>query len=224
MPLLNLYRIPIAMPDHVLTRLNRLLSPDERARAGRYQFEQDRRRFIASRGALRSILGAHLRLAPERLTFRYGEQGKPALAKATAGTPLFFNLSDSGDWAVLGITDAGEIGVDIEALRPIPEIGSITERFFAPAEQAWLRSLPLHEQPWAFHRVWTCKEAYLKALGTGLSLSTQSFAFDFTVKPARLADADTGWSIIEFAPAPAYAGALCVPGEGWEISQRDWTP
>ncbi|HYF76020.1 MAG TPA: 4'-phosphopantetheinyl transferase superfamily protein [Symbiobacteriaceae bacterium] len=224
MPLVTLYRIPIAMPDHVLTRLSRLLSPDERARAGRYHFEKDRSRFIASRGAMRIILGAHLHLAPERVGFCYGEQGKPALAKASADQPLSFNLSDSGDWAVLGVTGAGEIGVDIEALRPIPEITSIAERFFAPSEEAWLRSHPLHDQPWTFHRIWTCKEAYLKALGTGLSLNTQSFAFDFTVKPARLIGPDTGWRIIEFTPAPSYAGAVCVPGEGWEISLRDWMP
>lgn len=224
MPHLQLYRIPIALPEHILTRLGCLLSPDERARAGRYQFERDRHRFIASRSAMRIILGACLRLAPERVAFRYGEQGKPALANPNAGKPFYFNLSDSGDWAVLGITGDGEIGVDIEALRPIPEITSIAERFFAPSEEAWLRSHPLHEQPWAFHRIWTCKEAYLKALGTGLSINTQSFAFDFTVKPARLIGADTGWQIIEFTPAPAYAGAVCVPGEGWEISLQDWTP
>jgi 4'-phosphopantetheinyl transferase len=208
----------------VLTRLSGLLSPDERVRAGRYQFEKDRRRFMATRGAMRTILGALLGLAPERVAFRYGEQGKPALANARTGSPLYFNLSDSGDWAVLGITTDGEIGVDIEALRPIPEIRSIAERFFSPTEETWLRALPLHEQPWAFHRMWTCKEAYLKAVGSGLSLDTQSFAFDFTVKPARLIGADPGWTMIEFTPAPAYAGAACVLGQGWEISLRDWAP
>ncbi|HWI60598.1 MAG TPA: 4'-phosphopantetheinyl transferase superfamily protein [Symbiobacteriaceae bacterium] len=222
--IIELYRIPVNLPDSLLTRMVRVLSPDERTRADRYKFEQDRRRFIAARASMRAILGARLGLAPERVPFRYGPHGKPALAECRAGEPLHFNLSDSGDWAVLGLTHAGEIGVDIEALRPIPEIASIAERFFSPAEEAWLRSLPLHEQPWAFHRIWTCKEAYLKALGAGLSLDTRSFTFDFAVKPAHLMDVADAWTLIEMTPAPAYAGAVVAPGEGWEITWREWAP
>jgi len=227
-PLIELVRIPVNQPDHLISRLFRVLSPDERARADRYQFDQDRRRFIAARAAMRSILGARLGLPPERVPFRYGENGKPALADSRAG--LHFNLSDSGDWAVLALTTHGELGVDIEALRPIPEITSIAERFFSPPEEAWLRSLPLHEQPWAFHRIWTCKEAYLKAIGAGLSLDTRTFVYDFTVRPARLLTIDgvpvdpAQWSLIELTPAPAYAGAVCAPGQGWEIKWRDWAP
>lgn len=229
--IIELHRIPVNQPEPVVGRLLRVLSPDEQHRAGRYQFARDRAHFIVARAALRSILGARLGLPPERVRFRYGANGKPALADCRAGDQLHFNLSDSGDWAVLGLTEAGDLGVDIEALRPIPEIASISDRFFSPAEDAWLRSLPLHEQPWAFHRIWTCKEAYIKATGAGLAADTRSFTFDFAEKPARLThvegapDEPARWTITEFTPAPAFAGAICAPGPGpWQISLRDWQP
>lgn len=219
--LIELYRIPLNLPDHIVERLARLLSPDERVRATRYHFAADTRRFTVARAAMRAVLGARLGLAPERVAFRYGEYGKPALAEAYAGQGLRFNLTDSGEWALLGISYGREIGVDMEALRPIPDMTAIADRFFAPAEAEWLRSLPLAEQPWAFHRIWTCKEAYLKAIGAGLSLDTRTFCFDFTAKPAQLLT-DREWTVQECAPIPAYTGAICAEGTDWSFTFQDF--
>jgi 4'-phosphopantetheinyl transferase len=219
--IIQLYRIPLNAPEFTVERLARLLSPDERFRAGRFEFAADARRFTVARAAMRTILGSQLNLAPERVRFRYGEYGKPALAEGCAGADLRFNLSDSGEWALLGVARGLELGVDIEALRPIPEMTAIADRFFAPSEAEWLRALPLAEQPWNFHRIWTCKEAYLKAVGAGLSLDTRAFRFDFTVKPAQLLT-DREWTIQEFQPMPAYTGAVCAEGTGWTLSWQDW--
>ena len=165
------------------------LSPDERARADRFRFSHDARRFVNGRAWLRHMLGWWRREEPSRLHFHYNDQGRPWLD----GGPEF-NLAHCESSAVLAVAGASRVGVDIECLRPGPDNDLVAGQFFAPGERARLRQLPEGERAAAFLRCWTRKEALLKALGGGLSLPLDAFevAFETGHQPALLRSAMAG--------------------------------
>ena len=217
---LRVWLAPANLPPERVAALAAELAPDELARAARFHFERDRVRYIAARGSLRRILAGCAGVAPARLRFDYSPYGKPSLAPtAEMPAPPAFNISHSGEWALVAVRRAGRVGVDIEVIRPELARESIAERFFSPAEVAALRSLPAAEQGAAFFRCWTRKEAFVKARGEGLALPLD--AFDVSLLPGeppallRLAGdaaAAAAWSM-HSPPAPAgYAAAVVVDG------------
>lgn len=159
----------------VLAALRGLLAPDELERAARFRFERDRSRYITGRGILRLLLAHYTGEAPDRLEIAYGANGKPELG---AGG-LQFNLAHSGDVALYAFSSAEEVGVDVELADPSFAGERIPEHFFSASEVATLRALPVEDQPAAFLRCWTRKEAFIKARGDGLML--QLDAFDVTL-------------------------------------------
>jgi 4'-phosphopantetheinyl transferase len=157
--------------DSVVARLRRLLSPDELARADRFHFERDRRRYIAGRGQLRVLLSRRLGLAARHIRLIYGAYDKPHLP----GGELWFNVSHSGPVVLFALTTVDEVGIDVELDDGDFARDRIAERFFSRAEVAVLRSLPADQQARAFLTCWTRKEAFIKARGDGLSLPLDSF-------------------------------------------------
>lgn len=211
-----------------------ILSDDEKARADRYIFAQDRTGFIAARGRLREILSGFAGAAPAALVFGKGGHGKPFI---TGREDVLFNFSDTGAYGCLAVAPpgtAGPLGVDIESVRQ-REWLKLSKRYFAPAEHAVMEALAEAEQKHAFFRGWTRKEAFLKAVGTGLS--TRLDAFEVTLladEPARMTridasyfpgfDADAGaWSLAHFEPAADVMGALVLHtgGAGVELVVRE---
>jgi 4'-phosphopantetheinyl transferase len=193
--------------------LARLLAPDERARAERFTSAVVRNRFVAARGLLRLILARYLRRDATELSFAYGKQGKPALA----GDGLQFNLAHSGNQALYAISLQREVGIDIEQLCPDRDHEKLARRFFSPGEVAALESLPPELRIQAFYRCWTCKEAYLKGCGAGMSLPLDSFdvALLPDAAPALLAQRTTPeevsrWQLFDLAPHAGYCAALAV--------------
>nr|HRC87001.1 4'-phosphopantetheinyl transferase [Thermoanaerobaculia bacterium] len=129
-------------PEFRVAELRRLLDPEEQTRADRYRFDVHRRRFIVGRGFQRVVLGAYLGLAPERIRYDFGPKGKPALADGSGRGGLQFNLSNSEELALLGITRNQELGVDVEHLRPLSDLEALAERFFSRRESEVLLALP----------------------------------------------------------------------------------
>jgi 4'-phosphopantetheinyl transferase len=152
-----------------LPRLQATLTPDERLRAGRFHSPDDRDAFVVSRGILRHLLAQYLERDAASIAFTYGGFGKPEITGLQDHVPLHFNVSRSGALAVYAMTSAGPVGVDVEHLRPVPELEYIASRFFPPREAGLLRTLPQEAQMEAFFACWTCKEAFLKATGDGLA-------------------------------------------------------
>lgn len=188
------------------------LAHDERQRAGRFVLEHDRDRFIVARAFLRDVLARHLGLPADRVRFRMGPAGKPELE----GSRLRFNLSHSRGLALLALTLDREIGVDVEALRPVPDARGLAERYFAPAEAARLGALPAADRDAAFLRCWTLKEAYVKGVGDGLGIALDGFE----VSPA--AACHEAWTLRSFDPGPGYVGALAVQCPDWRLVRFDW--
>lgn len=212
----------------------RTLAPDEQARAQRLYFARDRRRFTVGRGVLRDILSRYLELEPQRLAFSYGPKGKPSLAQELAevspkASDLRFNLSHSGGLALYVFTYGRDIGIDIEQFREIEDAEHIASRFFSPGEVQAFCSLPAHLQLEGFLNCWCRKESYIKATGDGLSLPLDRFEVSLMPgEPARFlrvagdAAEAARWSLRELHPAPGYAAAVCVEGEGWDLTCWSW--
>lgn len=210
-------------------RLAMMLSPDESARAGRHVFERDWRRFVVARGRLRELLAARLITCPEKIEFSYGKHGKPALAPQFLHRGLHFNVAHCGDLAVYAFSQEGEVGVDVEAVRSLPDADDIAARFFSTREKEAYRALdPCHKRV-GFFNCWTRKEAFLKALGDGLYHPLDSFDVSLAPgQPARflrvgdMAGGECGWRLESFIPAPGYVAAL-VTRMASECMQRPTT-
>jgi len=196
------------------------LSPDETARAARFHFPQHRRAFVLGRAALRALLGGYLGIGATEIQFVYGPQGKPALAPGLGNQAcqLEFNAANSGHLAAYAFTIDCQIGVDIERHRELPDFENIAHRFFSPEEVAELLELPATEKASGFFHCWSRKEAYIKALGGGLSIPLDSFRVTLGPSaPARFVslggseEAARGWTLESFDPAPGYTGAVAYP-------------
>jgi 4'-phosphopantetheinyl transferase len=155
-------------PPSVRQQLGRILSAREKGRAERFCFERDRDRFVVSRGLLRTILGCYLGIEPGRLDFCFPAE-KPALCEWCGGTEIQFNLSHSAGVGLFAFARYLQVGIDIEYIREIPEMEDIVQRFFSEREKAAFGSLPGLWKKEAFFNGWTRKEAFVKAIGGGLS-------------------------------------------------------
>jgi 4'-phosphopantetheinyl transferase len=208
-----------------LQRLAATLSPDEQSRAERYRIGRIRDRFIAGRGRLREILGAYHAQGPDCFSFEYGPQGKPSLAPPTG---LEFNLSHSANLAILGVSWGQTIGVDVERVDPHRDVQGILTRFFAPGEQEEFLAIAEDDQRSAFYRGWSRKEAFLKALGTGLATALDSFevSLDAMSPWIRRVGEDHAepqrWSLRDVDVGDDFAAALVVQGPIARLVIRDW--
>jgi 4'-phosphopantetheinyl transferase len=224
----HLWRIRLDQPEDVHARLRDCLDDEEREKAARFRFPGRQRVACVSRGALREILAAYLGSLAHELRFGVNLHGKPFLSGSHAG--LRFNLSHSGEWALVGVTLDAEIGVDIEAVSPDRRTADLAGRYFSTVEQAEFASLPEELRLLAFYCGWTRKEAYIKARGRGLSLPLDSF--DVTLDPtceARLCraadDPDFGRWRLRALPAPeGFVAAAIVEGEKTVWSIGEWKP
>jgi 4'-phosphopantetheinyl transferase len=225
----HVWRAPLDAAENVLEGLERLLSPDERERAKRFIFQKHRRRFIVARAVLRELLGRYLNQEPDRMRFVYGPEGKPALAETGSGS-VRFNLSHSEALALYAFVRGREVGIDLEWINPRVAFEELAERFFTPVEASALRALPERAREAAFFACWTRKEAYMKAVGKGLSLPTQDF--EVTLAPGEPAELISTrhdpeqamrWSLLELDAGPGFAAALAVEGGGWSLKCWQWS-
>jgi 4'-phosphopantetheinyl transferase len=201
------------------------LSLAERNRAAQFKFLPDRRRYLVAHAALRSILGMYLNVHPVAIEFGSGPVGKPKLAHNFASSELGFNLSHSGEIALIAVTRGSEIGVDVERIREDFAFEPIAQRFFTANEVAALQDLPVDLQREAFYKCWTSKEALLKAKGTGLSGSLDEV--QIMLMPGarvRVTPPVGDWSLIELSPIGGYAAALAAKKLDGEPQCYRWEP
>ncbi len=215
---LHVWQVSLDQVEERVTECRAILSADEQAQADRFHFDRDRRRYIVAHGVLRSILGRYLDIQPECVTFHFGPQGKPRLASSGDQVSLHFNLTHSRDLALYAVTRVAEVGIDVEyTQRQVLDMDQLAARFFSANENALYRDRPAAERPAAFFRCWTRKEAFIKALGEGLSHPLDRF--DVTLDhPAAILSIDgepgaaAGWSLFHLEPAADYVGAVAIQG------------
>jgi len=194
-----------------------LLSSDERERLERFSLPELRRRFLATRGITRTILGRALGVEPDAIRFLPTPQGKPEVVFPAIGGPFSFSLSHTGDILMLAYGHALEIGLDVETVRQGYDPGPIIRRFFSAAEAEEWRGLASEDRSRGFFRAWTRKEAILKATGMGISglgLFEVSFA-PVDRKALRRRDgvpgAESVWWFADFEPGSGYQACVTAP-------------
>ncbi len=226
----HLWRADLDAAASAARSLSALLSPDESARAQRYRFATDRDWFIARRGLLRVLLGTYLHQNPSQVRFVYEANGRPALAGDPEENHPSFSQTHSHGLALYAITWRRAVGVDVEYHRSHSDYLKIAEQFFSPREADTLRGRADGSQVRDFFALWTCKEACLKALGTGLSLPLDQVEVDvgeagFPVVRSIKGDSHEAaeWSLRQFVPKPDYSAALAVRGHDWKLRYWEWT-
>lgn len=169
------YALALAPSDEVVAALAETLSAEERARAARLVIEHARRQFVVARALLRRVLGAWLGVEALEVQLAQEPRGRPVLGEPHASSGIRFNLSHSGMHGLLAVARDCVVGCDLEVIRPEVATQDIARRYFAPGEVRRLAALPASERSAAFFRCWTRKEAYLKALGSGLAVPLDAF-------------------------------------------------
>ena len=205
-----------------LDRLRPMLNSDELERAARFRVEGAARRFIVARAMLRSLLGHATGVDPADVVFAYGEHGKPRLA---AGGPSF-NASDSGEFVVVALASA-ELGADIEVLRPLARRDRLARRICTEREIEAFQAIPEARRDAALLRLWTCKEAALKAVGTGLPGGLRNVEIDLRPdgppRLRRLRGEVDGWTLLPVALNPELVCSVVIRGDGWQVGIQPWS-
>jgi len=179
-----------------------VLSVSESGRAAGFRSPADASRFVISHAYLRRILAGYLRANPGDLLFSVSEFGKPSLPHAEGGPDLRFNMAHSGDAALVAVSAEGQIGVDLEAVRPLDDLYAVARRCFSPRELDLLHSCDEPACTDMFYTFWTRKEAYVKARGNGMSLDLPRI--DTSAAPAVL---DGRWHVRDIG---MYRGCRCA--------------
>jgi 4'-phosphopantetheinyl transferase len=210
-------------PAEEQSALASVLSARELERAGRLRCVQAKRRFTVCRGALRHVLAERLQKRPQLVPIRIGANGKPAVSASPA-----FNLARSHELAVIAVAERGQIGVDIEWIRPDRELSGVIDRL-GRGERQSLERLEGDELIAAFHWCWTAKEAYLKGLGRGLAKPLESFEVSVALREplALLFDresSDNGeWSLARLEIRAGYAATVALQCGQPSVSVRRWS-
>lgn len=192
-----------------------LLSVGERARHSRFMFARDRRDFATAHALLRRRLSTHADVLPEAWTFETAPGGKPRLAPSHFGVDLTFNVSHTRGLVACAIGRGAEIGVDVESIDRAVDGRDVVARYFSPGEVDLINACDADEQPTRFIELWTLKEAYIKAVGQGLSHPLDCFGFSldgerglcFTAPPGEEA---SQWTFALFEPSLHYRLAVAV--------------
>ena len=230
----HLWSFDLKLPAIEIKKYKNTLAEDEIARADRFYFEKDRNQSIVTRGCMRAILALYLKTKPAQIDFSYNTYGKPVLAtgslRAGLHAGLSFNLSHSHEMGMLAVAQTYPVGIDIEFIRDNLDYLEIARRFFSPHEVSELEGLPKNAQKEAFFQCWTRKEAYIKAVGGGLSVPLDSF--DVSLKssePAALLatrpnpEEASKWELYRLDIPANYAGALAIRGKADQLRYFHWT-
>lgn len=201
----HVWQAPLDQPPIPPAQLERMLTPDELARAERYRHPRTQAQFVVVRGLLRVLLGQYLDEAPERVLIGYAPDGKPTL-----GTALEFNVSHTSGLALFAVSRR-PVGVDVEAVREMANATGLVGRFFAAAEREQFEQLPDEVRTAGFFRGWTCKEAVLKGIGCGArDLDRCIVDLDPRGPPRIVGPAETvgNWDVQCWEPMAGYVAAV----------------
>ena len=222
-----IWRVPMDLDRPLRDDEWAILSADERARGERFKFDAPRLRLVRCRRALRIILGDWLQVPPVSLKFDYGPHGKPVLL-AHDHAPSF-NVSHSHDWAMIAVTEHGDIGIDVERCDPRTNWRGLAQRFFALSEVDSLFALDSEQHLRGFYQIWTGKEAFIKAIGRGLSFPLGHFRVEARPdRPRALLGVDdpaydaAAWQLSAVDPAPDYIATVIWNGPARSVACFDF--
>ena len=220
----HVWRLYQEKTNSQIETLQGILSPDELARSEKFHFEKDRKKFILTRGILRKLLGSYLGKNPQQIRFNYTSFGKPFLAIDSENNNLSFNLSHSGELVLYAITRNQKIGIDIEQIRDHTDVMAIAKRFFSPAEIGEMEKANEKNCTELFFRYWTRKEAFVKALGKGVSFPMERLdvsllnKFSPIIKSTAENNETACLNVQDLLPGDGYLAAIATEVNDADIS------
>lgn len=221
---IHIWKVNTDYPSVEIESLYRnILSLNERERVDRLRSEDDKKRFIVSRGQLRKSLSHYLEVGPADIAFTYNKYGKPSINSEINGENIKFNASHSNKLVVYAITQNTEVGIDLEYIREVSKADKIVSRYFGEEENDFYYSQPDDKKDLAFFTLWTRKEAYSKARGMGIGLPGKKFDLNL-VSPTHykaIENREPEWSIIDIDIDSAYVAAIATERRDLEICHYD---
>lgn len=218
---IHIWSSAAAKDKHRLKEFSNFLSKDEVVRANKFRFEKDRSVYITAKYLLRNLLGNYLNLDPKELIFDYNEYDKPVYLNSA---DLNFNVSHSGNRIIIGFAKNLEIGADIEKIKADFDVLELAKNFFSKEEIKALTAMDENERFRAFYRCWTRKEAFIKAVGEGLSYPLDSFSVTMEddlraqfVKIDGIQESKMDWFLHSFVPEEGYISAFAINGTAQNI-------
>lgn len=212
---IHVWCMSLTCAESELAHHRRLLSEDEIRRADKFLFDRHRRRFTVGRSQLRQVLARYTNLDPAQIDFEYSGLGKPRLAGTNLGHGLCFNFSNSHERALLAVARDVEVGIDIERMRYMENLAGLAERFFAATEREYILGQTDPAQTTSFFRCWTRKEAFLKAIGKGLTFPLRDVTVELRpeakVRIVNINDPNENapdWTLDHVELEPEYVGAI----------------
>ena len=157
----------------------------------RFRMPADQARFAVTRGILRTLLGRHLSMPAAAIQFTANEFGKPAIVPSQNAESLQFNVSHSGDYALLAVAHGLDVGVDVERIGASRVVRDLAQRVLSPGEYQRFMVLPEHDRETTFFQIWTLKESVLKGIGSGLSVAPEQIEVTFHPHEPRLLSCST---------------------------------
>ena len=226
---IHIWRINLTSLNDNETQLNDSFSDEECDRAQCFHFVKDRRRFVVRRMALRDLLGKYLGVRAKALRLLHTPHGKPVIEGQAGSAGIRFSCSHSADWALIAITRGLELGVDLEQHRPMSDLADLVNASFSDHEITEWMSIPEAFKIRCFFDGWSRKEAFVKAIGLGLSFSLKNFSVSLARnQPAKLLNVENDpeavnhWKIQSLDVLPDYSGALVFEGENIQLQCFDW--
>jgi 4'-phosphopantetheinyl transferase len=226
----HVWRLDLAQP-HDESGFYACLSDDEKSRADGFKFSNLRSRFIAAHGGLRQILAGYLKRDASEVALVLDENDKPQIAPDQNPQGLAFNLSHSGDLALVSIAKAAGVGIDVEMIREINDTQLLAKRFFSARESLALALLDVEHQLVGFFRVWTAKEAYLKAIGVGVTGNLKGFTVSPHAHSRQIGiefdqrSEDGSWVLQGLPMSSSYIAAIALPlAHDWKLELFDFEP
>jgi 4'-phosphopantetheinyl transferase len=199
--------------------LEQLLSDHERQRAERFRHAEDRRRFAVGRAMVRLLFAEELGVRPSEVELELGAAGKPRLRVGPA-----FSVAHAGGRVGVAVAHGAEVGLDLEPIRPVPGAFGVAARFFHPDERRELARLATGDRDAAFLTLWTRKEAYGKARGTGLPPALGEPFLPVTTSEFQCLCDRRIWSIADLPLGSSWAGAVAVAADAVHVEVACWKP
>ncbi|MFL5448489.1 MAG: 4'-phosphopantetheinyl transferase family protein [Gemmatimonadales bacterium] len=222
----HLWHADLEVEGGRLAQLASYLDQNELARAARFHFERDQQRFMAGRGLLRQILASYLDLAPKAVRFGYTGNGKPYLL---SHSELHFNVSHAAETLVVAVAGDRPLGVDVEVLPLDAADAGVANLVFCASERAGLEALDPMEYSRIFARLWTRKEAYIKADGRGMTLQLDHIDVGTLPEGILLYQPELNqwtpspdWTLHTLSPSPSYVCSLAFEGAGCTVACAEW--
>ncbi len=210
--------------------LYQYLSDDEKQRAARYRFDKHRHRFITGRGTIREILAGLGKCPPQAISFELNKFGKPAFCEPESSRHIQFNASSSAMMGAIAISEGIALGFDIEKIKSTKGVDNdlIVKNEFTRDEYDWYIKHRDSDRTRIFFEFWTCKEAYLKALGIGLSGELDSFSIDLTGQQPSISytglerGEQSVLSLHQFNIPEKFVACLALPEKNSQIKFSHW--